>query len=66
MSADLIRPTAMALAFVDACTADTPLRHSKRLLRVLKNPNAGRVKERSVNANVSFRTAQQLKKQGAL
>ena len=63
-----LRATAMGLAFVNAAAAPKANRKAvTRVIRVVdKNPNAGLVKERAVNANVSYRTAQKLKQQEIL
>jgi hypothetical protein len=68
MSADIhTRYSSLALAFSDAFShPKTSQGWRKRLLRIAERPAAGIVRERKVNANVSYRTAQQLKQQGVL
>lgn len=62
------RPTSMAVAFYQACINATS-RASVPLVRKVQSSisrNVGLVKERSMNANVSYRAAQKLKQQGVL
>jgi hypothetical protein len=59
------RFTAMAAAFYVATINNPESRVCKRIGRAIER-NAGLKNERDVNANVSFRTAQALKKQEVL
>jgi hypothetical protein len=62
-----VRPTAMALAFVDAACGPKGGKLAVRLGRIeQRNPKAGLVQERSWDAKVSYRTAQKLKQQEVL
>jgi hypothetical protein len=60
-----VRPTAMALAFVDAAPKGGQ-KWAKRLFKAVSKPGAGQVNERAVDAKVSYRTAQKLKNEGVL
>lgn len=62
------RPTTMAVAFYLALINRTGKSKVQLLKKVQDsiNRNAGLVREREVNASVSYRTAQKLKQQGVL
>ena len=59
------RFTAMAAAFYVATIANPKSRVCRRVGRAIER-NAGLVLERGVDAKVSFRTAEKLKKEGVL
>ena len=59
------RPTAMAIALYQACIKNPSSPLGKPIGAAIER-NRGLVKERAMNANVSFRTAQKLKQQGVL
>lgn len=59
------RFTAMAAAFYMATIANPESRVCRRVGRAIER-NAGLVRERAVDAKVSFRTAQRLKAEGVL
>jgi hypothetical protein len=60
-----VRFTAMAAAFYMATIENPDSRVCRRIGRAIER-NAGLVKERAVDARVSFRTAQKLKADGVL
>lgn len=62
------RPTGMAVAFYQALIAmrpDAPMTLIGKVQGSI-NRNVGLVREREVNANLSYRTAQKLKQRGDL
>lgn len=60
------RPTGMAVAFYVALVNDPKDTRTARLVQGSINRNVGLVREREVNAKVSYRTAQKLRSQGVL
>lgn len=60
-----VRFTAMAAAFYMATISNPGSRVCNRVGRAIER-NAGLVKERAVDAKVSYRTAQKLKQDGVL
>jgi hypothetical protein len=60
------RPSSMAVAFyIAAIQCDAELGLQAKVKGSI-NRNVGLVREREVNANVSYRTAEQLKRKGVL
>lgn len=60
----VVRPTAMALAFINAAVK-TPGR-GRNSVRMAADRNAGLVRERPINLALSFKTVQKLKKEEVL
>jgi len=65
LSKQQARPSVLAVAFYQAAIANPESRVCARIGRAIER-NAGLVKEREVDAKVSYRTAQALKKDGVL
>lgn len=61
----LARPTGMAMALFEAATKNPRSRTTRRIERSIAR-NAGLIVEREVDLKVSYRTAQNLKKEGVL
>lgn len=74
MATPIVRPSGMALAFVNAATkaaefvrkADETNWVTRRVIGNMDRENFGIIKEPSHNAHLSYRTAQQLKAKGVL